>query len=370
MRLCHFEELAPVCPRCRAEGHGDAPLILAIAERRSGDDILEGILHCSRMACRQEFPVIDGIPIIVPDVARYIGDNLWHLTARDDLSATLETLLGDAAGQSSAYDSTRYHISSYAYDHWGEYDPEETGVPMPPGAVARCLNAGLDLLGGEPFSGPALDIGCSVGRSTFALAERVPGLVLGADLNFSMLRVAQRVRTEGVVVYPRRRIGLVYDRRRFAVPTVGAERIDFWVCDAMALPFASRQFGMVSALNVLDCVPDPRAVLASIGGSLQLGGGGVLATPYDWSAVATQPRGWIGGHSQRGGLAGAGEPQLRALLTTGEGGTGMRIVNEEVDFPWRVRLHDRSTVIYSTHLVAVRAGEAELDQEDGSGGRI
>ena len=333
------------------------PLELGLTERRSGDDVTEGILHCPEPLCRQEYPIIDGIPIIVPDVAKYLADYLWHVTARDDLSAPLETLLGDAAGPGSAFDSTRYHISSYVHDHWGEFDPQETPSAFPPGAMVRCLNAGLDLLGEDPATGPSLDIGCSVGRSSVTLAGRTSGLVLGVDLNFSMLRVARRMLTTGEIVSARRRIGLVYDRRRVTVPVENAERVDFWACDAMALPFGARRFGMVSGMNVLDCVPDPRGLLMAIGALLVPNGGAVLATPYDWSTQATLPLGWIGGHSQRGAMNGAAEPQLRALLTPGGGpATGLRLVGEVTDFPWHVRLHDRSTVVYSGHLVGVRAG--------------
>ena len=328
--------------------------MLANIERRAGDELMEGILHCTHEMCRQEFPVIDGIPIVVPDVARYLSENLWNLTARNDLSHSIETLLGDAAGQTSAYDSIRSHISSYAYDHWGEFDPEETATRTKPGSVARCLSAGLDLLGDPVAAGPALDVGCSVGRSSFVLAGRVPGLVLGGDLNFSMLRVARKALIEGEVTYARRRIGLVYDRRGFDVPNEGAERLDFWVMDAMALPFAAGRFGAITSLNMLDCVPDPRATLAGIGAALAPDGAGVLATPYDWSVNATQPLGWIGGHSQRGMGRGAGEPLMRGLLRQG-GGTGLRMVGEIEDFPWHVRLHDRSAVSYSTHVIAVRA---------------
>jgi SAM-dependent methyltransferase/uncharacterized protein YbaR (Trm112 family) len=353
VRLRHFEELSPVCPRCRAAGRDESPLLLANIERGTGEELHEGILHCTHAMCRQEFPVIDGIPILVPDVGRYLSENLWHLTARGDLSHSIETLLGDAAGQTSAYDSIRSHTSSYAYDHWGEFDPEETATRTKPGSVARCLSAGLDLLAGEHMAGPALDVGCSVGRSSFVLAGRVPGLVLGGDLNFSMLRVARKALTEGTVRYARRRIGLVYDRRCFDVPNDCAERLDFWVMDAMVLPFAQGRFGTVTSLNMLDCVPDPRAVLVGIGHVLAPDGAGVLATPYDWSVNATQPQGWIGGHSQRGIGRGAGEPLLRGLLSPG-GGTGLRMVGEIEDFPWQVRLHDRSAVSYSTHVIGVR----------------
>lgn len=352
MRLRHFEELGPICPRCAAGQGGGARLTIAAIERRLHDDILEGALACTRDGCRQAYPVIDGIPIIVPDVARYLSDNLWHITARTDLSESLEIMLGDATGPGSAFDVARYHLGTYAFDHWGEFDPlEEPLQTAGPGSVARCLNAGLDLLA-PSIAGPGLDIGCSVGRSTFELAARSSGLVLGLDLNFAMLRLARRVLTEGRVTYPRRRIGIVYDRRTFDVPVTAPERVDFWVCDAMAPPFPPRRFGLIAALNVLDCLPDPRSLLSAIGGGLQPSGGAVLATPYDWSAAVTQPQAWIGGHSPRDASRGAAEPGLRALLTQTN---GLRIAGEITDFPWHVRLHDRSTMAYSTHLVAVRS---------------
>ena len=355
MRLRHFEELAPICPRCRTGGRGEVPIVLATIERRIGDDVLEGILHCQEPVCRQEYPIVDGIPIIVPDVAKYLGDFLWHVNARDDLSAPLETLLGDAAGPGSAFDTTRFHISSYVHDHWGEFDPREAPSAYPSGAMGRCLSAGLDLLGSAGPDGPTLDIGCSVGRSSMTLAGRRTGLALGTDPNFSTLRVARRALTTGEVVYARRRIGLVYDRRRFAVPVDNPEQVDFWACDAMAMPFAAKHFATVAAMNVLDCVPDPRGLLMAIGALLMADGGAVLATPYDWSTQATLPLGWIGGHSQRGAMEGAAEPQLRALLAAEASQTGLRLVGEVTDFPWHVRLHDRSTVVYSGHLMGVRA---------------
>ena len=358
MHIRHLEELAPICPRCRADGQGDVTLVLAVTERQRGDDVLEGLLHCPRNGCRLEYPIIDGIPIIVPDVARYLADNLWYINLRGDLSETLESLLGDAAGPGSAFDTMRYHLGSYAHDHWGEFDPLETAAadgPSAPGAVARCLTAGLDLLGNDLPAGPALDIGCSVGRSSSVLADRTHGLVLGVDLNFVMLRLARRAITEGRVIYPRRRIGVVYDRRSFGVPVVAPERVDFWACDAMALPFPGHRFALTTALNILDCVPAPSSLLTGIRDNLLPGGGAVLATPYDWSGSVTQPQAWIGGHSQRGSSQGAAESRLRSLLTEEIGAPTLRIAGENTNFPWHVRLHDRSTVAYSTHLVAVRA---------------
>jgi SAM-dependent methyltransferase len=168
-----------------------------------------------------------------------------------------------------------------------------------------------------------------------------------------MLRLAAGVLRTGEVVYPRRRVGVVHDRRRFPARFPAAPSVDFWACDAAALPFADGTFALATALNVVDCAAAPAAVLASVACALAPGGKLVVSTPYDWSTAATPIEGWLGGHSQRGPDAGASEPLLRALLDGRHPGTvaGLRALGE-AEIPWRVRLHDRSVVIYRVHVLA------------------
>ena len=102
----------------------------------------------------------------------------------------------------------------------------------------------------------------------------------------------------------------------------------------------------------------PTDVLRSLSRCLVVGGRAALACPYDWSPGATPVEAWIGGHSQRGPDKGAAEPLLRALLTPGahpQSVDGLIIAGEIEGLPWLTRLHERSTVNYSTHVVAVRA---------------
>ena len=82
----------------------------------------------------------------------------------------------------------------------------------------------------------------------------------------------------------------------------------------------------------------------------------LLATPYDWSAQATAPAAWIGGHSQRAPDRGAGEPFLHRLLQADahpQAVAGLRLLAEDTDWPWQTRLHERSFVQYSAHLLAL-----------------
>jgi SAM-dependent methyltransferase len=360
VRRRHLEALEPVCPRCLADRRVARRLGLASVFEETDGDVRAGILHCPDAECRREYPVIDGIPLLVPDVQRYVADNLFYLNARRDLPPALESLLGDCAGASSVFDLARQHLSIYAWDAFAEFDPDEAkAASAGPGAVVRCLEQALGLVG-RPRSAPVIDVGCAVGRSTFEMASRVDGLVLGVDLSIPMLRLARRVLEDGRVRYPRRRVGVVYDVRDFPVAFARTEQVDFWACDALALPFAGETFGQAVALNVLDCVASPLDMLTGLARVLRPGATAVLSTPYDWSPAATAAQAWIGGHSQRGDRAGASEPLLRSLLHGGGHPLevpALRLVAEIEHFPWHARLHARATVAYDVHVVGLDVGD-------------
>lgn len=337
--------------------------------------MLEGVLHCSNPECRREYPIIDGIPLIIANLRQYVADNLPAIQARRDLSDVVESILGDCCGSNSAYDRIRQHLSSYVWDHYGELDPAEAVTEPRPGSILRTLQGGLELVGqsksaarrrdarhktpaspaeAQPAPTPAIDVGCAVGRTTFELAMRAPGLVLGVDLHFPMLRLAAEVLRYGTIRYPRRRVGLVYERREFPVSFPHTDNLDFWACDATALPLPAQTFGFALGLNVLDCVSSPRDLLCSLAHTLQPGARIVLTCPYDWSLSATPAEAWLGGHSQRSPLAGACEAVLRALLTPGAHPASinsLKLISEREHLPWQVRLHDRSTMTYQLHLV-------------------
>ena len=330
---------------CAARGRSSGRLRLAVVEDEDGDGIRSGILHCPQPDCVHEYPIVDGIPVIVPDLAALMGQRGVDFFMRADLPASVEGVLGDALRPDSWFDALRQGFSTYGWDAYGDLAPGADDH-LQPGAARRCLQR-LLALGRVPGDGAmALDVGCAAGRTSFALAAHMPdALVLGVDTNFGLLRMAQAA-AAGRVRYPLRRIGLVYDRQDFAVSLPGAGRVDFWCMDALALPLAPA--GTIAALNVLDCVSDPQALLAALSALLVPDGNLLLATPFDWSMRATQPEHWIGGHSQRAEHGGAAEPFLRALLAP------LTLVGEDADFPWQTRLHARSAVHYAAYLVAAR----------------
>ena len=357
MRRSHFDAFRPVCPICAASGV-QATLVVGWVLEEVAGEIIAGVLHCPSQACAHEFPIVDGLPVIVADLGGLLTRQAAALLLRRDFPPALESLVGDALGPDSWFDALRQTASTYGWDAFGELDPDERllqGGPMP-GAARRCL-ARLCDLAGEPAAGRVLDLGCGAGRTSFALAERHGGaLVLGVDVNLGLLRLA-RGALAGLVDYPRRRIGLVYDRRRFAVCLPGSERVDFWACDASALPFTDGSADLTAAVNLLDCMADPAGLLSELARLLAPGGRLLLSTPYDWTTRATQPAQWIGGHSQRAAHGGSGEDFLRSLLAEGahrRSVAGLDLLAEDTNFPWQTRLHDRSTVAYAAHLLALR----------------
>jgi SAM-dependent methyltransferase/uncharacterized protein YbaR (Trm112 family) len=350
-----FERFKPVCPACRTAGQAHA-LVINLIEVESAGDIEAGILGCPH--CGTEFPIIDGLPIIVPDVRRYIQDNSFYLLTRDNLTPALESLIGDAAGPNTAVDSVRQHLSSYAWDHWASHDPQESHQAEDPksGAIARTVERALAMRPRDLSDGDVLDLGCGGGRSVVELALQTGRKVLGIDISFALARLSRRAVVGRYVSYPRRRIGLVYDRRTFNLSLdLPRDALDVWICDVLALPFRDQTFGLVAAFNVIDCTSNPRTALSEIERVLQVGGTTLLSTPFDWSGNVTPLTSWLGGHSQRGAHGGTAEAILDMLLGDGPLGVGaLRKISAIARLPWHVRLHDRAFMHYQAYVVAAR----------------
>jgi SAM-dependent methyltransferase len=371
LRRRHFDVLRPVCPVCRdLQSDQGFPLTIGTVCRERGDTILEGILLCTNPTCQREYPIIDGIPLIVPAIRSYVAEQLHAMLARADLSEPIESLIGDCCGPGSAHDTVRQQVSSYVWDHYGDLDPQECEDGAHPASVVRLLARGLAAAGERP-AGPNLDLGCGAGRTSFELARACSDLVLGVDLNFALLRVAAGVLNEGRVRYGRRRLGVVYDRREFAASFPNPDLVDFWGCDATALPLPGATFGLAVSLNLLDSIQSPADHLKAIGRALVAGGKAVIACPYDWCAAATPIEGWLGGHSQRGLHRGDSEPVLRTLLDPGGPWVieGLVLAAELDGLPWQVRLHSRSTMEYRVHLIVVEASRSgSVDPNSGARG--
>jgi SAM-dependent methyltransferase len=362
----HLQRLRPLCPACRAQGRAGAPLVLGSVAREAQGEVIEGVLLCTERLCQREHPIIDGIPVIVADIASWAAHQLPGVLRRDDLHPFTESLLGDAAGPGSAFYNERSNLGIYGWAHWGDLgESGNLGEPVagtgaPPrrhgGAYAALLREAMALHGAAP-TGLWLDLGCSVGRGTLELARAGCELALGLDLNFAMLRVAERARRSGQARFALRRSGVVFDPFDATVPEVPRERMAYWCCDVGVLPLADGAAQGALMLNLLDCVPAPLGLLMECGRVAAPGAPVLFSSPYDWSPNATAMSEWIGGHSQRSASGGSSVAELRRVLSADCAAgvdTGLVLEAERDDVPWHVMTGERSTMEYRVHLARLR----------------
>lgn len=343
----HLERLRPVCPLCRLSRGVESFLVLGQVAVVEDGEIIEGSLICSNRLCQREHPIIDGIPIVLADASSWLNQQILGLLKREDLSDFTLSMLGDLSGHSSALDRDRGNNAIYAHSHWSETSPSYLSLFE---AASGLLSA--------PATGVWVDVGCSVGRGCFELAKATKDLVVGLDLNFSMLRIAQKIRRSRQVSYQSRRVGLVFDSHSYEVPDYPLEQVSFWCADVAILPFGAGTFDGAICMNMLDCVASPLGLLFELGRVTRPASESILCTPFDWAAGATEPASWIGGHSQRSTPhQGSSLAELRRFLSAGnEAGvdTGLFIEAEQDNVIWRLQTHERSTTEYDVYFARLR----------------
>lgn len=291
------------------------------------------------------------------DIREYISQTSFSVMKRNDFCEELESLLGDCMGPGSMNDSIRQYMSTYGFDHYGDFDPDRMeDSTTKPGSVLRLLSETLKDIP-LPEDGPVIDLGCSVGRTSFELSKAFNTGVIGIDLNFAMLQAAAKVLETGCFTYPKRRVGMAYDLKKVETGFKEDKNLDFWVCDVLNLPFSDAMFSFGLSLNLLDCVGEPYLHLKEIERVLKPGAHAVISTPYDWNPNATPVEQWLGGHSQRSDLKGRSEDILCSFFKGGSHSNSietLKMVFEKQHLPWTIRIHDRSFMNYSVHVMGLK----------------
>ena len=158
--------------------------------------------------------------------------------------------------------------------------------------------------------GRALDVGCSVGRTTFELTRHFDDAV-GVDFSHAFIDTANRLKETGELGYSRIVSGDVVEDKIARVPDEvgedGRARASFQQGNACALDLDALggPFDAVVAANLLCRLPEPKAFLTSMKDVVNPGGTVVLISPYSWLEEYTERQKWIGWNHT--GATGAGE---------------------------------------------------------------
>ena len=267
MLMSHLAALRLVCPACRGPRSRASVLevrtVLHVDSTRAGADLLDGVLVCP--GCQREHPVIDGIAIVVADLAAWAVDQLEPAVRRHDLSPILERLLAAVAVADSSFTRERQALTTAVAAHW--HDREVGAEVAAPDTFARRCASAVAALPSAP-TGRWLDLGCGAGRGTFQLAAAGAAIAIGVDVDMALLRRAEQARRTGQVEWPRPG----GDRAVAEVGALPRDRVGFDCADLGALPFTDGGFDGGQAL----AAPLPASHQAELARVVQLGGGQAL----------------------------------------------------------------------------------------------
>jgi len=249
----------------------------------------------------------------------------------------------EGAPKGKAYyelDGTRNEYLAFHYPDPARDPLDALLGPRTPSLKERFPYAVADLVPARP-RGRALDVGAACGRVTFDLA-RTHREAVGIDLSHNLVAAAREVQATGRARYRTVVEGDLVQEHDVAVAAPPNAR--FAVADALRLPFASRTFATVVALNLVDRVPDPGRALDELGRVAAPGATLVVGSPFTWLSEWTPRAKWLGGF-QREGQAVRGAETVRARLAP-----AFRVVRD-VRMPFYIPHHARSGQLGTAHVL-------------------
>ena len=304
-----------VCPECLPR---ESVLDLKIKEA-CNDDVLNGKLHCS--GCGINYPIRQGVAVLLPEASRSVLAENSRYNSKGMLSAYLWSHFCDLFKDSAASD---------AYRKWASLFKETNG--------------------------PALDIGCAVGRLSFELS-RTHSQVIGIDSSLSFIEKARELLQQRKLCFNLIVEGHITQKRSYAFSDKwDTDRVDFIVADALALPFPTCLFPTVSSINILEKVPKPSQHLTEINRVLTRENARfVFSDPFSWDETVSDPELWLGGKLS-GQYSGRGIDCMHRIIS-GEDGifSPPMVIAEKGEVSWKIRKTEHLWEhITSQYLVGTR----------------
>lgn len=318
-------------------------------------ELIEGVLQCKK--CGANYPVISGVAIILPRVTTWCRNNYHYIQSgaalANGIGQEMQQWLADRQwhlGNGSAdnyYESERWNtiFTATHYDgvSRGKDDLSPLGKfiesqPQVFEVVEQMIIRHLD----EPVS-HALDIGTNVGGMSLRLAAHARK-VTGIDTSFNSILTARKIQCGQPVTqmsYRRYHDGHHYEERTLEHQV---ENTEFLVASLFDLPMEEK-YDLVTALNVIDVVDDPRQFLSALTELVKDDGLLLLTSPYSWGSDDVPIDNWLGASADR--------PSSVATLEEIEK-QGFTIVEECDHVPWVLREHQRWYRVFLNHCILAR----------------
>jgi SAM-dependent methyltransferase/uncharacterized protein YbaR (Trm112 family) len=332
-------EEGPVAPTCGNEGR----------------ELHEGLLGCSR--CGKRYPLIAGVAILLNDELSWLRANYYYVMegaarAGGIGRALMRWLDGHdwhlANQLADNYYETPRWVNMFAVAHYRERPAEGQECSFLDSAIGsrRSVFEVLPSMIQRHLTAPvecALDIGTNVGGMAFRVAPFAKE-VFGIDVAFNPVLLARQLQCG----FPTRLTELRHylDGHRYVSQRVGEapSNTEFLVASASQLPLRGK-FGLVTAMNVIDVVPQPRAFLKEISDVLADGGLLLLTSPYSWASDSVPIDEWLGGTEELPSAV-----AVRNAISE----LGLEILEEVDEVPWVLREHQRWHRVFLNHCVIAR----------------
>lgn len=224
-------------------------------------------------------------------------------------------------------------LSQYLLFHYGS---DQQNLPWGNGPkealrfAQRCADEGIDSKLIPAGANSALDIGCAVGGSSFALARRFTRVV-GIDYSHQFIRAANSLKEQGALEFSFTESGEQQSTAHIEVPVETRRRVRFLQGDAHELDPGLGSFDAVLCCNLLCRLREPRKLLQRLPELVKPGGQLFITTPETWLEEYTPRENWLSGRH--------GEPELIKALER-ELGTGFELV-KVWEMPFLIREHRR-----------------------------
>ncbi len=187
---------------------------------------------------------------------------------------------------------TDEQISQYCEFHYGE---EHFGVKNFPKNSVDILKPYLENIKKEKV----LDLGCSVGRSTFELAK-IFDEVLGIDFSANFINVGIKLKKYDSLTYKVATEGDLFFEKTVSLKDFSLEdvknKVTFMQGDACNLKDIYSGYDLIFCSNLIDRLYYPKKFLDDIPKRVNKDGLLVILSPYTWLEDYTPKSNWLGGY--------------------------------------------------------------------------
>lgn len=330
--------------------------------KKKPNEVREGIVRCK--ICGEEFPILEGILILMDEVKKYLRKNYYYITGLcrakgmlsrqmdrfivnevlKDLNSPKEELFPKQQRYNRVTAQNRSRATSpYLCNHYDnlaniveENDPFYDFIKGQINKDPHTVIEGLILRHKGKKADTAIEIGCSVGGLTARLANHYK-FVYGIDNSFPSLFFARQILKHKPKSLGSFRVYKEIDDYYIKKINVsGHKNVEFICASGESLPFRDESMSLVCSCNLIELVPDTIRLLKEKIRILKKGGLFAISDPYEFQEGITK------------GVKGTKKkPAIRIVRDLISKNIKIR---EEIDnIPWVRRNYRRGYEVYFNH---------------------